>query len=124
MPEGVLSEVDGPYAYISFLDETKRGPALHALLETGAPIQVDTSGRRWVYIVPEGNAREAGLLDIAKKTAQSAPAAVIVPSAAPAPESPPPVHTAPPVAKKPPAKKAPAKKAPAKKAAPVSKGTH
>lgn len=63
MPLGVNVEVDGGYARISFPDQSKVGPALHALLATGAPIEIRTGGPRRVYIVPEGNAREAGLLD-------------------------------------------------------------
>lgn len=101
MPAGVNVEVDGGYARISFPDASKKGPGLHALLRTGAPIDVRTGGRFKVYIVPEGNAREAGLLD--------APPVAQEKKSPPAP------------AKKAPAKKAPAKKAPAKKVEPEKK---
>lgn len=102
MPEGVNVEVDEGFARISFADPSKVGPGLAALIKTGAPIQVKTGHNRRVYVVPEGNAREAGLLDAPKKAA---------PAPAPAPEVKAPEADAP----------APVKKAPAKKAAPVTK---
>jgi hypothetical protein len=101
MPEGVNVEVDEGYARISFPDPSKQGPALSALLKTGAPIQVKTGGVRREYLVPEGNAREAGLLDAPKKAPAPAPEVKTPEAAAPA--------------------EAPVKKAPAKKAAPVTK---
>jgi hypothetical protein len=101
MPEGVNVEVDEGYARISFPDASKRGPALSALLKTGAPIQVRTGNKNRVYVVPEGNARDAGLLDAPKK--------VVPPPAKPEVED---VEVP---------KAAPAKKAPAKKAEPVTK---
>lgn len=120
MPVGVSVEVEGGFARITFLDKAKRGPALDALLDTGAPIEVKTGGPLKAYIVPEGNAREAGLLD-APAMAPSKPApprpavspvtAQTAPSREEAPKKP-----AEPVEKPPAAKKAvPAKKAPAKK---------
>lgn len=64
MPEGVYVELDGlGDARISFPDRNKMGPALAALIATGAPIEQRTGGARREFIVPEGNAREAGLLD-------------------------------------------------------------
>jgi hypothetical protein len=102
MPVGISTEVEGGYALIDFLDTAKRGPALARLLQQGAPIQIDTSGRRKRYRVPEGNAREAGLIDEPKKAV--------------AKKATPPPPTATPK-KAPPAKKA-AKKAPAKTAPP------
>ena len=66
MAEGILAEVEDGFARIQFLDSALAGPALTKLLELVGPgvIDVDTrSGSRKIYIVPEGTAREAGLLD-------------------------------------------------------------
>lgn len=66
MAEGILAEVIDGFAHIQFLDPSKKGPALTTLLELFGPgvIDVDTrSGSRKIYIVPEGDAYEAGLLD-------------------------------------------------------------
>lgn len=66
MAEGIQVEVEGGFARIQFLDPSQRGPAVSRLLELGGPemIDVDTrSGPRKIYIVPEGMAQEAGLLD-------------------------------------------------------------
>lgn len=98
MPAGVAVEVDDGFARITFLDSSKRGAGLTALLDTGSPVQVDTSGSRKAYIVPEGNAREAGLLEVPTSTDETAEK----PKSRPA------------------AKATPAKKAPAKKAAPAA----
>src|SRR3954468_20446364 len=66
MPQGVSVEVADGYALITFPDPTQRGPVLAKLLALGTPIKVDTSGRDTRgYRVPEGNAREAGLIDAA-----------------------------------------------------------
>lgn len=115
MPEGVSTFVDeNGNAHVSFPDVSLRPAAISRLLATGAPIEVDTSGKRRSYIVPEGNAREAGLLDVAEdddEGSDDAPAGTSEPQAEPAKKAP---------AKKTPAKapaKAPAKKAPAKSAA-------
>lgn len=74
MPEGVNVELDGEgNAHLAFPDPEKRGPALRALLDTGAPIQTVTGGvLGFEYIVPEGNAREAGLLDESRKGGRKA----------------------------------------------------
>ncbi len=66
MAEGILAEVEDGFARIQFLDSALAGPALTKLLELVGPgvIDVDTrSGSRKIYIVPEGTAREARLLD-------------------------------------------------------------
>ena len=107
MPEGVDVEVMNGYAYITFPDPSKQGPALAALLAIGTPISVDTSGRRTRgYRVPEGNAREVGLIDM------SAP-----PASAPEPPAP-----EPPVEK--PAPSPARKRARAKTEEPDSHGAH
>lgn len=65
MADGIAIEVEGGFARIEFLDRTKRGDALAALLRVGGPamIDVDTrSGPRKVYVVPESIAIEAGLI--------------------------------------------------------------
>ena len=122
MPEGVYVEVDGPYARVSFPDPSKKGPGIAALLATGAPIEIDTSGQRAVYVVPEGNAREAGLVDYAKGGEVAAPA-----DEPPAPEVVTPEKVSDPAAgdsdaeNDPEAKKAPVKKAAPKKAVPSPK---
>lgn len=70
MADGIAIEVEGGFARIEFLDKTKRGDALAALLRVGGPamIDVDTrSGPRKVYIVPESIAAEAGLLEPAQQ---------------------------------------------------------
>lgn len=66
MPEGIIAEIDGGFATIDFVDRSLRGPALQKLLEIGGPETIETltrSGPRRQYRVPEGNAREAGLID-------------------------------------------------------------
>ena len=77
MPQGVNVEVHGDgTAVIEFVDPAQRGPGLAALLAIGGPetIEVDTrSGPRTRYTVPEGNAREAGLLDGAATAPVSKP---------------------------------------------------
>lgn len=66
MAEGIQVEVTDGFAHIQFLDKSQLGPAISKLLALGGPqlIDVDTrSNPRKTYIVPEGMAREAGLLD-------------------------------------------------------------
>lgn len=66
MPEGIVATVDDGFATLDFVDKSLRGPALQALLEIGGPATIETLtrvGPRRQYRVPEGNAREAGLLD-------------------------------------------------------------
>lgn len=66
MPKGVETYVDSGFAVIDFVDSSLRGPALAKLLDIGGPGTVETltrEGPRRRYRVPEGNAREAGLLD-------------------------------------------------------------
>jgi hypothetical protein len=66
MPAGVIVYVDEGFAVIDFVDVEKRGPGLRKLLDHTPPELVDIltrSGPRRMYRVPEGNAREAGLLD-------------------------------------------------------------
>lgn len=68
MPEGVIATVDGGFATLDFVDTSLRGPALDKLLDIGGPGTIETLTRvkgspRRQYRVPEGNAREAGLLD-------------------------------------------------------------
>ncbi|KAB7761183.1 hypothetical protein [Mycolicibacterium mucogenicum] len=68
MPAGVEVVVDEGFATIDFVDATLRGPGLAKLLEIGGPETIEPLTRekgaeRKLYRVPEGNAREAGLLD-------------------------------------------------------------
>lgn len=66
MPEGIVVEVDEGFATLDFVDQSLRGLSLHKLLEIGGPATIETitrKGPRRLYRVPEGNAREAGLLD-------------------------------------------------------------
>lgn len=66
MPQGIVATVDNGFATLDFVDHSLRGPALVKLLEIGGPETIQTVSRRGPrrqYIVPEGNAREAGLLD-------------------------------------------------------------
>lgn len=76
MAEGVLVEVEDGFAHIQFLDKSKAGPAIDALLKQVGPglISVDTrSNPRKTYIVPEGVARDVGLIDdVPKKTRRKA----------------------------------------------------
>lgn len=113
MPEGVSTFVDeNGDAHVSFLDVSKKAEGIAALLATGAPIVIDTSGPRRSYVVPEGNAREAGLVDESDDDSE--------PLSAPSGDEQPASGTSAP-AKKAAPRKAPAKKAPAKKAAPAVK---
>ncbi|WP_100458942.1 hypothetical protein [Mycobacteroides abscessus] len=67
MPAGVEVVVKEGFATIDFVDGTLRGPGLAKLLEVGTPPEaiekLTREGPRAVYVLPEGNAREAGLLD-------------------------------------------------------------
>ncbi|AYD82011.1 hypothetical protein I5G60_gp16 [Mycobacterium phage Saguaro] len=66
MPQGIIATVDDGFATIDFVDPSLRGPALTRLVEIGGPETIETLtrvGPRRQYRVPEGNAREAGLLD-------------------------------------------------------------
>lgn len=71
MAEGISVEVENGFARVEFLDKSKRGDGLAALIRAGGPglIDVDTSGARKTYIVPESIAEEAGLIDAPKKAA-------------------------------------------------------
>lgn len=62
--KGIQVEVADGFARIEFLDKELRGATLTKLLEAGGPglIDVDTSGTRKTYIVPESIARDAGLI--------------------------------------------------------------
>ena len=77
MAEGISVEVEGGFARIEFLDKSKRGDGVAALLRAGGPglIDVDTSGARKTYIVPENIAEEAGFIDAPKKAAAKKTAA-------------------------------------------------
>lgn len=66
MPQGIIATVDNGFALIDFVDKSQRGPALAKLVDIGGPESIETVtrvGPRRQYRVPEGNAREAGLLD-------------------------------------------------------------
>lgn len=66
MPEGVVVTVDDGFATIDFVDRKRRGPGLRKLVELYGPEVIETltrQGPRRLYRVPEGNAREAGLID-------------------------------------------------------------
>lgn len=66
MTAGIEVAVRDGFAVIDFVDQSLRGPALAKLADIGggASIEAFTRGTpRKVYRVPEGNAREAGLLD-------------------------------------------------------------
>lgn len=66
MPAGVNVVIDQGFAIIDFVNPKLRGPGLIELLRVGGPATIQSDSRRGprkVYIVPEGNAREAGLLD-------------------------------------------------------------
>lgn len=73
MPAGIAVEVADGFAVIEFVDKAKRGPALDALIKFGGPATVEKLSREKGsntprYRVPEGNAREVGLLDDADDT--------------------------------------------------------
>ncbi|MFA1701647.1 hypothetical protein ACDT10_01885 [Mycobacterium intracellulare] len=65
-PAGVEVAVRAGFAIIDFTDPDQRGPALAKLIDIGGGESIESFTRgtpRKVYRVPEGNAREAGLLD-------------------------------------------------------------
>lgn len=68
MPEGVDVVVENGFATIEFVDRSLRGPGLAKLLAVGTPPELidKVTLPRLAYIVPEGNARLAGLLDEAE----------------------------------------------------------
>jgi hypothetical protein len=65
MAHGVIVTVEDGFAELDFTDPRLKATSLGVLLEIGGPesIDINTGGTRRTYIVPEGNAREAGLLD-------------------------------------------------------------
>lgn len=66
MPNGVDVYVEDGFATIDFVDPATRGPGVAKLIDVGGAETIETltrSGPRRQYRVPEGNAREAGLLD-------------------------------------------------------------
>lgn len=66
MPKGIDVLVEEGFATIDFVDRRLRGQGIAALLEhTPAELveKITRSGPRALYRVPEGNAREAGMLD-------------------------------------------------------------
>lgn len=73
MPAGVEVLVADGFATIDFVDPKLRGQGLAALLENTPPEFIETltrTGPRRLYRVPEGNAREAGLVDKASQVDQ------------------------------------------------------
>lgn len=70
MPKGVTAVVEDGFATLDFTDPALRAAGLGRLLAIGGPetIETDTGGPRRTYRVPEGNAREAGLLDAPRVT--------------------------------------------------------
>jgi hypothetical protein len=113
MPAGIETEIENGFARVSFPDPSLRGPALQRLLEDIGPdlIDVDTSGRRKVYIVPASAAVAAGLVD-GDEPVTPEPAAEEPVTPEPAAEEP----VTPEPVKAPAAKKAAPKKAAAKPA--------
>lgn len=66
MPAGIIVTVDGGLANVDFVDPSKAGPGLTALLNIGGPDSIRTitrRGARRTYQVPTGNAIAAGLID-------------------------------------------------------------
>lgn len=66
MPKGIEVVVDGGFATIDFTDPGLVGTSLGKLIAVGGPGTIETltrQGPRRLYRVPEGNAREAGLID-------------------------------------------------------------
>lgn len=65
MDTGIQVVVEDGFARIEFLDKSKKGATLAALIAAGGTemIDLDTSGTRRTYIVPESIAVQAGLLD-------------------------------------------------------------
>lgn len=86
MTEGILVEIQDGFAHIQFLDKAKAGPSLARLLELGGPelIDIDTrSNPRKTYVVPEGMAKDAGLLDDTQPANESEPEVMTLPDRAP-----------------------------------------
>lgn len=66
MPEGISVVVEDGFATFDFVDPKLKGPTLTKLIATYGPEVIETltrTGPRRLYRVPEGNAREVGLLD-------------------------------------------------------------
>lgn len=66
MPADVDVAVREGFAFIDFKTAAAKGAGIARLLEVGGPATIETltrTGPRRLYVVPEGNAREAGLLD-------------------------------------------------------------
>lgn len=67
MPAGIDVVVEDGFAVIDFVDPKQRGPGLQRLIALYGPEVIETmtrTGPRRLYRVPEGNAREAGLVDV------------------------------------------------------------
>ena len=72
MPAGIVAIVEDGFATIDFVDPAQRGPGLSRLIALYGAEVIETltrTGPRRLYRVPEGNAREAGLLDTAARPA-------------------------------------------------------
>jgi hypothetical protein len=72
MPTGVETYIADGFATVDFVNPSLRGPGLAKLAEIGGAESVETitrDGPRRKYRVPEGNAREAGLVDTPIDTA-------------------------------------------------------
>ena len=66
MPTGIVATVDDGYAIVDFVDPTKRGPGLKAVIDLAGPNAIETitrKGPRRQYKMLVGNAEAAGLLD-------------------------------------------------------------
>lgn len=81
MPAGIAVIIEDGFAVIDFVDPAQRGPGLQRIIEKFGPEIIETmtrSGPRRLYRIPEGNAREAGLLDEGSwETSPAPPAATL-----------------------------------------------
>lgn len=68
MAEGIAVEVEDGLARIEFLDRSKKGDTVAALLKAGGrgAMKIDSGGTRRTYIVPEAVAESVGLIDAPK----------------------------------------------------------
>jgi hypothetical protein len=64
MPAGIEAVVEDGFATVDFINKSLRGPALEKLRKAGSKVTKETRvGPRARYVMPEADARAAGLID-------------------------------------------------------------
>lgn len=73
MPAGIGVEIEDGFATVDFINPALRGPALARIIALFGSEVIETltrTGPRRLYRIPEGNAREVGLIDKPRRSAK------------------------------------------------------